>query len=110
MAAIEALLVSQRASNPYLLEPIMSVEVFVPEEYMGDIIGNLSSRRGKVEGTETKGNTVIVKAKVPLGEMFGYVTYLRGMTKGRGVFNMEPSHYEQVPSNIALQIAEGKKS
>ena len=110
MAAIEAMRVSQRASDPYLLEPVMSVDVFTPEEFMGDIIGNLSGKRGKIDGTETKAGIVTVKAQVPLGEMFGYVTELRGMTKGRASFNMEPSHYDEVPRNLAEKIAEGKKA
>jgi len=101
MAAIEALRQAQRAGDTFLLEPIMKVEVIVAEEFMGDVIGNISSKRGKIDSTEQRGNARIITAKVPLAEMFGYATELRGMTQGRGSFTMEPSHYEEVPSNIA---------
>ena len=110
MAAIEALRKAQRASDSYLLEPIMKVEVVVPEEYMGDVIGNLSSKRSKIEGTQTRGKAVIISAKAPLAEMFGYTTELRGMTQGRGSSTMEPSHYQEVPANIAEQIVSGAQS
>jgi len=90
------------------LEPIMKVEVVAPEDFMGDIIGNLSSKRGQVEGTEVRGNARVVTAKVPLSEMFGYATDLRGMTQGRGSFTMEPSHYAEVPGSVAALIC--KKS
>jgi elongation factor G len=105
MAAIEALREAQRAADTFLLEPIMKVEVITPEEFMGDVIGNLSSKRGKIESTEQKGNARIIIGKVPLAEMFGYATELRGMTQGRASFVMEPSHYEEVPSNIAEGLA-----
>jgi len=104
LAAIEAVRGAQRDGDSFLLEPIMSVEVIAPDEFMGDIIGNLSSKRGKIESTENRGNSRVIKAKVPLAEMFGYATELRGMSQGRASFTMEPSHYEQVPSNIAEQI------
>ncbi|MBI2414445.1 elongation factor G [candidate division WWE3 bacterium] len=99
---------AQRKANPYLLEPVMAVEVTTPDDFMGDVIGNLSSKRGKIEGTEKRGTATAVKAKVPLSEMFGYATDLRGMTQGRASFNMEPSHYEEVPANIAAEIAKGR--
>ncbi len=99
---------AQRKATPYLLEPIMNVEVITPDDFMGDVIGNLSSRRGKIEGTEKRGNATSIKAKGPLSEMFGYATDLRGMTQGRAGFNMEPSHYEEVPSNIAAEVAKGR--
>jgi elongation factor G len=105
MAAIEALRDAQNAADTFLLEPIMKVEVITPEEFMGDVIGNLSSKRGKIESTEQKGNARIIIGKVPLAEMFGYATELRGMTQGRASFVMEPSHYEEVPSNIAEGLA-----
>ena len=108
MSAIGAFREAQKAGQPYLLEPIMQVDVTAPEEFMGDIIGNLSGKRGKIEGTETQGQAVIVKAKVPLGEMFGYATELRGLTQGRAGFSMEPSHYEEVPANITEEIVKGK--
>jgi len=91
-----------------LLEPIMRVEVVVPEEYFGEVIGDLSARRGKVEETIDKVKTKVIKAKVPLAEMFGYATDLRSLTKGRGSFNMEFDHYEEVPPNIQKEIIEGK--
>ena len=90
--------------NPVLLEPIMKVEVTVPEEYMGDVMGTLNSRRGRIEGMEARHGAQIIRAKVPLAEMFGYSTVLRSGTQGRGVFSMELSHYEEVPKNIADEI------
>lgn len=105
MAAIEAMREAQRAADTFLLEPIMKVEVITPEEFMGDVIGNLSSKRGKIESTEQRGNARIISAKVPLAEMFGYATELRGLTQGRASFTMEPSHYEEVPANIAETLA-----
>ena len=108
IAASDAFKSAQKKADPYLLEPIMQVEVITPEDFMGDVIGSLSSKRGKIEGSESRGNAIVVKAKVPLGEMFGYVTELRGMTQGRASFTMEPSHYEEVPQNIAEQIKEGR--
>ncbi len=108
IAASDAFKNAQRAANPYLLEPIMSVEVTTPEDFMGDVIGNLSSKRGQIEGNESRGLAVVIRAKVPLAEMFGYATDLRGMTQGRASFSMEPSHYAEVPSNVAEQIASRK--
>jgi elongation factor G len=108
IAAADAFKQAQRKAKPYLLEPIMKVEVITPDEHMGDVIGNLSGKRGKIEGTEKRGQATVVKAEVPLAEMFGYATVLRGMTQGRASFSMEPSHYEEVPSNIALEIASGE--
>ncbi len=105
MAAIEAMRAAQVAADTFLLEPIMKVEVITPEEFMGDVIGNLSSKRGKIESTEQKGNARIILGKVPLAEMFGYATELRGMTQGRASFVMEPSHYEEVPSSISEGLA-----
>ena len=105
LATIGAFRDAQRKATPILLEPIMKVEVNVPEEYMGDIIGDLSSRRGRIEGTEQTGMSRVVTARVPLSSMFGYVTIARGMTQGRAIPNMEFSHYEEVPGNIAQEIA-----
>merc|ERR1712138_216588 len=90
--------------NPVLLEPMMKVEVEVPEDFLGSIIGDLSSRRGQVEGQAIDDGTSKVQAKVPLAEMFGYATQLRSMTQGRGIFSMEFSHYEDVPRNVAEAI------
>ncbi len=93
-----------RKSNPVILEPIMKVEVTVPEQYMGDVIGDLSGRRGRVEGMEMNAGLQVIKAKVPLSHMFGYSTDLRSRTQGRGNYSMEFSHYEEVPKNIAEGI------
>ena len=90
--------------NPVLLEPMMKVEVEIPEEFLGSIIGDLSSRRGQIEGQSVDGGQSKVQAKVPLAEMFGYATQLRSMTQGRGIFSMEFSHYEEVPRNVAEAI------
>ena len=93
-----------KRANLVLLEPIMKVEVTVPEEFMGDVIGDLSAKRAQIHGSEHRGNAVIITALVPLSEMSGYVTTLRSMTQGRGSVYMEPSHYEEVPQNIADKI------
>jgi elongation factor G len=93
-----------RKAKPVLLEPIMSVEVVVPEEYMGDVIGDLNSRRGRIEGLELRGTTQIIKSAVPLAEMFGYATELRSRTQGRGSFTMHFGKYEEVPGAIAEEI------
>lgn len=98
-----------KKAKPILLEPIMKLEVITPSEFFGDVIGDLNARRGKIEDTEDKDNLKIIKAKVPLAEMFGYATSLRSLTQGRGNFNMEFSHYEPVPQNIAQEIIEGKR-
>jgi elongation factor G len=95
---------AMRKANPQILEPIMAVEVTSPEDYMGDVIGDLSSRRGKIAGIEHKGNTQIVKADVPLSEMFGYATNVRSLSQGRASYSMEFSKYEAVPAAIAEQI------
>jgi len=91
-----------------LLEPIMKLEVTVPEEYMGVVIGDISSKRGKILGTESRGNTSIIKSYVPLAELSGYVTILRSLTEGRGISYMEPSHYEEVPQNIIQSLSDSK--
>ena len=93
-----------RKSKPVLLEPIEAVEVETPEEYMGDVMGNLSSRRGKIEGMEDRRNTKVIKAKVPLGEMFGYATDLRSQTQGRASYTMQFAEYEPVPKGVADEI------
>jgi elongation factor G len=93
---------------PVLLEPMMKVEVEVPEAYLGDIMGNLNSRRGQIEGMSSEGGVAKVTAKVPLAEMFGYATDIRSMTQGRGVFTMEFSHYDEVPRNVAETIIKAK--
>ncbi|HTW68207.1 MAG TPA: elongation factor G [Bryobacteraceae bacterium] len=93
-----------RKARPVLLEPVMRVEVVVPEEYMGPVNGDLSSRRGRLEGTEVRGTTQLIKAMVPLSEMFGYATELRSRTQGRGSFTMHFGQYEEVPKNLSEEI------
>jgi elongation factor G len=93
-----------RKADPVLLEPIMRVDVQVPEEYMGDVMGDLNARRGRIEGMEMKAGLQVITAKVPLSEMFGYATDLRSKTQGRGTFVMQFSHYEEVPQNIQKNI------
>jgi len=90
-----------KKADPALLEPIMKVEVTVPEEYMGDVLGDINSRRGKIEGMEARNSTQVIRAFVPLAEMFGYATDLRSRTQGRAVYSMEMSHFEEVPKSIA---------
>ncbi len=99
--------------KPVLLEPIMKVEVLTPEQNMGDVVGDLNRRRGQIEGMDSKGNAQVIKAKVPLSEMFGYVTQLRTLTSGRATSTMEFSHYNEAPNNIAADViakAKGKKT
>ncbi|MFN4197029.1 MAG: elongation factor G [Caldimicrobium sp.] len=98
-----------KKANLVLLEPIMKVEVVLPEEYLGEVLGDLSSRRGKVEGMETRGNVRVIRAYVPLGEMFGYATTLRSLTQGRGSFTMQFDHYEKVPAHLAETIMKKAK-
>jgi elongation factor G len=98
-----------RKAHPVLLEPIMDVEVVTPEEYMGDVMGDLSSRRGKIEGLMARKDAQVIKAKVPLSDMFGYSTQLRSMTQGRAIYSMQFAHYEEVPRSIADQIVEKVK-
>jgi elongation factor G len=93
-----------RQAHPVLLEPIMSVEVVTPEDYMGDVIGNLSSRRGKVEGMEQRGNSQVIRAQVPLAEMFGYATDLRSRTQGRATYSMQFNSYQEVPESVSKEI------
>ncbi|MGI6105920.1 MAG: elongation factor G [Raoultibacter sp.] len=93
-----------KKSNPVILEPMMSVEVETPEEYMGDVMGNLSSRRGQIQGMGDRGNAKVINAKVPLSEMFGYATDLRSGTQGRAVYTMQFDSYEPVPKNVAEEI------
>ena len=95
-----------RKASPVLLEPIMDVEVVTPEEYMGDVMGDLSSRRGKIEGLMSRKDAQVIKSKVPLSDMFGYSTQLRSMTQGRAIYTMQFAFYEEVPQSIADQIVE----
>ena len=107
VAALQAFKNASAQAGPVLLEPIMKLEVVTPEENMGNVIGDLNKRRGQVEGQETSpSGAVIVKAKVPLAEMFGYVTQLRTITSGRATSSMEFSHYAEVSNSIARQVLE----
>jgi len=90
--------------KPVLLEPIMKLEVITPEQNMGDVVGDLNRRRGQVEGMDSKGGAQVIKAKVPLSEMFGYVTQLRTITSGRATSTMEFSHYADCPRNLAEEV------
>ena len=99
-----------KKADPVLLEPIMKVEITVPEEYMGDVIGDINSRRGRIEGMDARNGAQVIRSFVPLSEMFGYATALRSRTQGRGVFSMEISHFEEVPKSIQEQIINGKIS
>jgi elongation factor G len=109
IAASMALKAAASKCSPVLLEPMMKVEVVIPEEYLGDIMGNITSRRGRVEGMEARGNAQVVRAMVPLSEMFGYATTLRSATQGRGVFSMVFDHYEEVPKSISEEIIKKNK-
>ncbi|MDQ3019991.1 MAG: elongation factor G [Bacteroidota bacterium] len=95
-----------RKANPVLLEPIMEVEVVTPEEYMGDVMGDLSSRRGRIEGMSQRSDAQVIKALVPLSEMFGYATTMRSMTQGRAIYSMQFSHYDEAPKSVSEQIIE----
>ena len=97
-----------KRAKPVLLEPVFAVEVVTPEEYMGDVIGDLNRRRGRVEGMEPRGNAQVVKAHVPLSEMFGYATDVRSMTQGRAIYTMQFDRYEEVPTNIAERVIEAR--
>jgi elongation factor G len=102
MAIKEAL----KRANPVLLEPIMNVEVVVPEEFMGDVMGDLSSRRGQIQGVDSQGSGQVIRSMVPLSEMFGYATTVRSKTQGRATFTMQFDHYAEVPKSIVDEIAE----
>jgi elongation factor G len=99
-----------KRAKPKILEPMMAVEVTTPEDYLGDVIGNLSSRRGRIESMGPIGNAQVIKALVPLSEMFGYATDLRSMSQGRADFTMQFDRYEEVPASIASEITESSGS
>ncbi len=99
---------AMKRAKPVLLEPMMAVEVVTPEEYLGDVMGNLNSRRGRVEHLEPLGNAQQIKAMVPLAEMFGYATDVRSMTQGRATFTMQFDHYEEVPQSIAAELVDAQ--
>ena len=109
IAGSMALQAASKKAKPVLLEPIMKLEVVIPAEFFGDIIGDLNSRRGKIEETKDRLNLKVIDAKIPLAEMFGYATDLRSLTEGRGTFTMEFSQYERIPQNITNEIIEGKR-
>ena len=104
IAASMAIKDAVEKADPVVLEPMMQVEVTMPDQFMGDVIGDLNSRRGHLEGTENRGSTTVVRAAVPLAEMFGYATELRSMTQGRASYSMELSHYAEVPGNLAQEL------
>ncbi|HLY49063.1 MAG TPA: elongation factor G, partial [Solirubrobacteraceae bacterium] len=95
---------ANRTAGPILLEPIMSVEVVTPEEFMGDVIGDLNRRRGQVSGMEQRGNAQVITAYVPLAEMFGYATDVRSTTQGRATYTMQFERYDEVPANVAEKV------
>ncbi|MBF0710608.1 MULTISPECIES: elongation factor G [unclassified Gemella] len=109
VAASLALKEAAKKCNPVILEPMMKVEVIMPEEYLGDIMGDITSRRGRVGGMEARGNAQVVSAEVPLSEMFGYATTLRSATQGRGTYSMVFDHYEEVPKSISEEIIKKNK-
>jgi elongation factor G len=109
MAGVEAMKNAVRKANPVILEPIMKLEIVVPEEYMGDAIGDVNSRRGQVQGTDNRGKSKVVTAFVPLENLFGYISDLRGRTKGQGTASMEFGHYADVPRNVQEKIIADKK-
>ncbi|MFV0380681.1 MAG: elongation factor G [Breznakia sp.] len=104
IAASMALKTAAKKCNPVILEPIMEVDVIAPNEYLGSVMGDVSSRRGMIDGQEERGNAISVKAMIPLSEMFGYVTDLRGFTQGRGNYSMKFAHYQEVPKSISEKI------
>ncbi|NMD72360.1 elongation factor G [Bacillus sp. DNRA2] len=109
IAASMALKNAASKCSPVILEPVMRVEVVIPEDYLGDIMGQITARRGRVEGMEARGNAQVVRSMVPLSEMFGYATALRSSTQGRGVFSMHFDHYEEVPKSISEEIIKKNK-
>ncbi|HEY2614325.1 MAG TPA: elongation factor G [Chthoniobacterales bacterium] len=110
LAAIFAVKDAFKKAKPVLLEPIMKVENMTPEEYQGDILGDLNRRRGKIGAIESKGNLTAVQAEVPLAEMFGYATAIRSLSKGRSSYSMEPSHFEQVPAQLVAAVLDQKET
>ncbi|MFC1757062.1 elongation factor G [Patescibacteria group bacterium] len=109
IAASMSLQEATKRAKPVILEPIMKVEIVTPEQFLGDVTGGVNSKRGQIDDIADRFNLKVISAKVPLGEMFGYVTSLRSLTQGRASFNMEFDHYQKVPENVAIDIKEGKK-
>jgi elongation factor G len=101
---------AMRKANPVILEPVMKVVVITPDDYMGDVMGDINSRRGQIQSMEPVAGAQQITAIVPLANMFGYATELRSRTQGRGQYSMEPSHFEQVPKSIADEIIAGRAS
>ncbi len=101
---------AMKQAKPALLEPVMHVEVYAPDQYSGDIMGDLSSRRGRISGSEARGTSVVIKAQVPFAEMLSYATGLTSMTQGRASYSMEFSHYDYVPSEIAEKVIAAAKA
>ena len=99
---------AMKRAKPKLLEPVMAVEVVTPEDYLGDVMGDLNSRRGRIEGMEPRGNAQAIRARVPLATMFGYATDLRSMTQGRATFTMQFDRYEEVPQSIAGKLVDAQ--
>ena len=109
MAGSMAFTAAVKKANPVVLEPVMKVEVTTPEEYMGDVIGDLSSKRGQIEEMTDRGNAKVIRAMVPLAEMFGYATSLRSMTQGRATYSIEFDHYSELPKSLEQELVEGKR-
>jgi elongation factor G len=109
MAGSMALQEAVKNAKPVILEPIMKVQIIVPMDYLGEVTGNVNSKRGRIESINDRGTNKIIDAKIPLSEMFGYVTELRSMTQGRGSSTMEFDHYDPVPKNIEAEIVSGKR-
>ena len=109
VAASMALKAAGKKCAPVILEPIMKVEVTAPSEYLGSVMGDISSRRGMIDGQEERGNAVMVEASVPLAEMFGYATDLRSQTQGRASYSMEPLKYAEAPTSVAAAVIEARK-
>ena len=101
---------AMKLARPALLEPVMHVEVYAPDQYSGDLLGDLSSRRGRIEGSEMRGHTVVIKAQVPMAEMLSYATDLTSMTQARASYSMEFSHYDVVPNELAEKVIATHKS
>ena len=95
---------AMKTANPVILEPIMKVEIVTPEDYFGDLMGNVSSRRGTIQGTEDRNGSKVIVAHIPLSDMFGYATDLRSRTQGRGQYTMQFDHYSEVPKSVAEKI------
>lgn len=109
VAAAQALSEAVTKARPVLLEPMMNVEITIPEKFLGDITGNVSSKRGQIESVDDRGMAKVVRAIIPLSEMFGYMSTLRSMTEGRGAFSMEPARYDIVPQNVADEVIKSRK-